>query len=231
MWQFASMLQFTDTPFSADPAVRGIVLLVYSLTSVLISYGRASNSPWIEFLPAPSPSSYDGLISASEEEEALVAAAASKDNTLLIALSKFKEAARNKARPPAPRSSCIRCPSQIYVLTLSTMQARVEKLKAAQLARKASAGAASLCGGSSDAAATLVGECVGVVEEISADAGCTPSSPATLNQLGTSSFIHSGIPENYARDGAEVHVDFTTFCGSEMPNTNSCSTQSVDSSS
>jgi hypothetical protein len=99
MWQFASMLQFTDIPFSKDPSLRGIVLLVHSLTSALISYGHASSAAWVEFLPAPSPSSNHCLSSVLEDENVALAEAVSlKDNSLLVALSKCKEATRNKAR-------------------------------------------------------------------------------------------------------------------------------------
>ena len=99
MWQFASMLQFTVTPFSSDPALTGIVLLVHSLTRALISYGHASNAPWVEFLPVPILATNDGMNGGLDDgKEALAAATASKDNVLLIALSKCKEVARNKAR-------------------------------------------------------------------------------------------------------------------------------------
>ena len=97
MWLFAFMLQFTDNSFSTDPALRGIVLLVNSLTNAIISHGHASNAPWVEFLPYFSPSSIDVMSTPSEIENEALAAATSKDNVLLIALSKYKEAARHKA--------------------------------------------------------------------------------------------------------------------------------------
>jgi hypothetical protein len=99
MWQFASMLQFTAAPFASDPALRGIVLLVQSLTSTLIAYGRACSAPWVEFLPVPIRVTNDSINGVSDDgNEDLSAATASKDNVLLIALSKCKEVARNKAR-------------------------------------------------------------------------------------------------------------------------------------
>ncbi len=98
MWQFASMLQFTDIPFSSESALRSIILLVSSLTSALISFGRASNAPWVEFLPAPIAFPPDRMSDDAENErDALDEAAASKGNVVLIALSKCKDAARNKA--------------------------------------------------------------------------------------------------------------------------------------
>ena len=94
------------------------------------------------------------------------------------------------------------------------MQARVEKLKAAQLARKASAGAALLYGSSGEAAVTLVGECASIVDGTGADAVCVFSS---WDQPGVSSF-YSGIPETYASKGAEALVD--ALRDSEVPYAN-----------
>ena len=92
------MLQFTDIPFSSESALRSIVLLVYSLTNTLVAFGRACKAPWVEFLPVPAPGT-DGISDDLENErEALTESAIMKGNMLLIALSKYKEAARNKAR-------------------------------------------------------------------------------------------------------------------------------------
>ena len=99
MWQFASMLQFTDVSFSSESALRRIVLIVHSLTSTLVAYGRASSAPWVEFLPPIVSSTIDQMNGDSEDGiEAITAAAALKDNVLLIALNKCREVARNKAR-------------------------------------------------------------------------------------------------------------------------------------
>jgi hypothetical protein len=98
MWQFAFMLQFTDIPFSSESALRSIVLLVHSLTNTLVAFGRAYNAPWVEFLPAPAPASNDTSDNLENERDALNEAGILKGNMLLIALSKYKEAARNKAR-------------------------------------------------------------------------------------------------------------------------------------
>ena len=65
------------------------------------------------------------------------------------------------------------------------MQARIEKLKAAQLARKASAGAALASGGNSDTVSSSTVECVGVGGTTCADVcHSLPSSPAAA-QLET----------------------------------------------
>jgi hypothetical protein len=99
MWQFASMLQFTDISFSSESALRGIVLIVHSLTNALVAYGRASSAPWVEFLPPTVSSTIDQMNCYSDDGiEAITAAAALKDNVLLIALNNCREAARNKAR-------------------------------------------------------------------------------------------------------------------------------------
>ena len=99
MWQFASMLQFTDVSFSSESALRRIVLIVHSLTSTLVAYGRASSAPWVEFLPPIVSSTINQMNGDSDDGiEAITAAAALKDNVLLIALNKCREAARNKAR-------------------------------------------------------------------------------------------------------------------------------------
>jgi hypothetical protein len=109
------------------------------------------------------------------------------------------------------------CPL-ILGVTPPSMQARVERLKAAQLARKATAGAAPLCS-SGDTAA--IGGCTGVVAGTGADTWCAPSSPsATEDQLGSSSLKSSSVAENYAHDGAEVHSDVAAVHGSDMPSAN-----------
>ena len=108
-----------------------------------------------------------------------------------------------------------------FCLYPSTLQARIEKLKAAQLARKASAGASSLHGSIGDTVGASIGECVGAVEATGASevvaAGHTPSSPgATL----PASIAHPDVAEIYGHEGAQVHDEISAFPGSATPMTN-----------
>jgi len=103
MWEFASMLQFTDVPFSSEGALMGIVQLVRSLTRALIAHARACNSNWAQFLPPPPPlhelEDGDG---GGDGAAACAAAAVLKGNVVLIAVGKWREAVRNKARLACP---------------------------------------------------------------------------------------------------------------------------------
>ncbi len=103
----------------------------------------------------------------------------------------------------------------------SNLQARIEKLKAAQLARKASAGASSLHGSIGDTVGASIGECVGAVEATGASefsvAGHTPSSPgATL----PASITHPDVAETNGHEGAQCHDEISAFPGSATPMTN-----------
>jgi hypothetical protein len=100
------MLQFTDEPFSCEPALTGIVTLVQSLARVLVAFGRASNAPWVEFLPPP-PTNEDVRGDWEKGTGESAAAAALKGNDVLIALGKCKEAARKEARLCCMRSSLL----------------------------------------------------------------------------------------------------------------------------
>jgi hypothetical protein len=188
MWQFAFMLQFTDIPFSSESALRSIALLSHSLTNVLVAYGRSCDAPWVEFLPAPITPSSDDM---ENGREALAEACASKDNVLLIALGKFKEAARNKARLFSFFQSRVLSPlpSIAFVSHFIHVQARIERLKAAQLARKAGSGISPVCGGSGEALAASSGDHAGVVE-------------------GTGTYMEGPVAQHFSSSPAAPQDDF-----------------------
>ena len=214
MWQFAFMLQFTDIPFSSESALRSIALLSHSLTNVLIAHGRTCNAPWVEFLPAPVIPSSDDMESG---REALAEACASKDNVLLTALGKFKEAARNKARLFTFFESRVSSllPSIAVASHFMHIQARIERLKAAQLARKAGSGISPVCGANGEALAASSGELAGVVEGTGTYmegpvAQPFPSSPAIPQDdfVAPSPTIASRIDMLVERDeGEPLHSD------------------------
>lgn len=215
MWQFAFMLQFTDIPFSSESALRSIALLSHSLTNVLVAHGRSCNAPWVEFLPAPIAPSSDDM---ENGREALAEACASKDNVLLIALGKFKEAARNKARLFSFFQSPVLSPlpSIAFISHLIHVQARIERLKAAQLARKAGgSGISPVCAGNGEALAASIGDHAGAVEgsgtymegPVAQHFSSFPAAPQD-DFVAPFPSIASGIDMPMERDeGEQLHCD------------------------
>ena len=94
------------------------------------------------------------------------------------------------------------------MLPPSIEQARIEKLKAAQLARKAGAGTVPVCGGSGDASGASIVEHAGVVEVTGTDEAApvmcpSPFSPATA--LDDS--VTPRPPPSASMDGADFERD------------------------